>query len=188
MKLQEFKKVDPKNYDYYDLCYRVYRFLKRPELYQVIKKFDGKAYTKRFETALQKCANDLSEKGCINALDLAIISDNFNNECWLVTFKAEIFLWVPGHYSQKIRFSMLSNDKKLNAENTILKDNAILNINNYKKSLRKQLLRFIKTVRHYEKIKMEIEQKQKEFESWRAHINDQYSYYVLYEMGLKSLI
>ena len=42
MKLQEFKKVDPKNYDYFDLCYQVYRFLKSPELYQVIEKFDGK--------------------------------------------------------------------------------------------------------------------------------------------------
>lgn len=188
MDLQELKKVDPKNYAYYGLCYQVYRFLKRPEFYQVINKFNGKAYSKRFETALKNCIEVLTQKGYINALDLAIIPDNFNGECWLVTFKAEIFLWIPGHYSQKIRFTILSNDKKLNAGNSILSENAITNINDYKKSLRKQLLRFIKTVRNYEKIKNEIEQKQSEFNTWNAHIRDQYAYYVLYEIGLKSLI
>ena len=187
MKLQEFKKVDPKNYDYFDLCYQVYRFLKSPELYQVIEKFDGKAYTKRFETALKNCAKSLAEKGYIDALNLTVTPESFCGSCWLLTFKAEIHIWLRDRYSEKIYFNLLWNDKKLNAENTILKDNVFTNINDYKKALRRNLLKFIKTVKNYEKIKKEIEQKQSEFKSWFKFISDQYHCYVLEKMGLKDL-
>lgn len=187
MKLQEFKKVDPKNYDYFDLCYQVYRFLKSPELYQVIEKFDGKAYTKRFETALKNCAKSLAEKGYINALNLTVTSDSFSGPCWLATFKAEVHIWLRDHYSEKIYFNLLWNDRKLNAGNTILKDNALKNINDYKKALRKNILSFLKTVKNYEEIKKEIDQKQKEFKTWFDLITDQYHCYVLEKMGLKAL-
>lgn len=185
MKLQEYKKIDPKNYEYFDLCYQVYRFLKSSELYQVIKKFDGKAYTKRLETALQKCANVLSEKGYINALNLTVTPDYYSGSCWLVTFIAHVYFWIPGHYSERISFNLLRNDKKLDAENTILKDNAFANINDLKKALRKNVLSFLKTVKNYEEIKKEIEQKQKEFKTWHDLIMKQYSWFVLEKMGLK---
>lgn len=187
MKLQEYKKIDLKNYEYFHLCYQVYRFLKSPELYQVIEKFDGKAYTKRFETALQKCANDLSEKGYINALNLTITPESFNGSGWVLTFKATVHIWLRANYSDKIYFNLLWNDKKLEVENTILKDNAILNINNYKKALRKNLLSFLKTVKKYDEIKKEIEQKQKDFLNWHNLISDQYHCYVLEKMGLREL-
>lgn len=187
MKLQEFKRVDPKNYDYFVLCYQVYRFLKSPELYQVIEKFDGKEYTKRFETALKNCAKSLTEKGYIDALNLEVTPDYYSGSCWLVTFTAEIHIWLKKHYSERIYFNLLRNETKLNAGNTILKENALKNINDYKKALRKNILSFIKTVKNYEEIKKEIEQKQKEFESWRDLIKDQYSYYILDQIGLKYL-
>lgn len=185
MKLQEFKKIDPKNYDYFDLCYQVYRFLKSPELYQVIKKFDGKAYSKRFDTALQNCANSLTEKGCINALNLIVTPESFSSPCWLATFKAVVHIWLRDHYSEKIDFTLLWNDRKLDAGKAILKENAFININTYKKALRKNILSFIKTIKNYEEIKKEIEQKQKEFKAWQNLIIKQYSGCVLDKMGLK---
>lgn len=185
MKLQEFKKVDPKNYDYFDLCYQVYKFLKSPELYQVIEKFDGKAYTKRLETALKNCAKSLSEKGYINVLNLTVTSDSFSGHCWLASFIAHVYFWIPGHYSERISFNLLWNDRKLNVENTILKDNAFTNINDLKKALRKNVLSFLKTVKNYEEIKKEIDQKQKEFKTWHDLIMKQYSWFVLEKMGLK---
>lgn len=187
MELQEFKKVDPKNYDYYKLCYQVYKFLKRPELYQVIEKFDGKAYSRRFETALKNCTKDLAEKGYINALSLEITPDYYSGSCWLVTFQAEIHIWLTAHYSEKIYFKLLRNEKKIDAGNAILSENAILNINDYKKTLRRNLLKFIKTVKNYEEIKKEIDQKQNEFINWNSLIRNQYSYYVLNKMGLREL-
>ena len=187
MKLQEFKKVDPKNYDYFDLCYQVYRFLKSPELYQVIEKFDGKAYTKRFETALKNCAKSLAEKGYIDALNLTVTPESFCGSCWLLTFKAEIHIWLRDHYSEKIYFNLLRNDKKLNAGKAILKGNALTNINDYKKALRKNILSFIKTIKNYEEIKKEIDQNQKEFKAWQNLILEQYSLCILDKMGLKNL-
>lgn len=187
MKLQEYKKIDPKNYDYFDLCYQVYRFLKSPEFYQVIEKFDGKDYSKRLETALKNCAKSLAEKGYIDALNLEVTPDHYNGSCWLVTFTAEIHIWLKKHYSERIYFDLLRNETKLNAGNAILSENAFININTYKKALRKKLLKFIKTVKNYDEIKKEIEQKQKEFESWRNLINDQYSCYILEQIGLKYL-
>lgn len=185
MKLQEFKKVDSKNYDYFVLCYQVYKFLKSPELYQVIEKFDGKAYTKRFETALKNCAKDLAEKSCIDALNLTVTPDYYTGSCWRLTFKAEVHIWLHNNYSDKIYFTLLWNDKKLEAGNTILKENAISKINDYKNALRKNILSFLKTVKNYEEIKKEIDQKQKEFKAWQDLIMKQYSWCVLDKMGLK---
>ena len=187
MKLQEFKKVDPKNYDYFDLCYQVYKFLKSPELYQVVEKFDGKAYTKRFETALKNCAKDLAEKGYINVLILTVTPESFSSPCWLATFKAVVHIWLRDHYSEKIYFTLLWNDRKLGAGKAILKENALTNINDYKKALRKNILSFIKTFKNYEEIKKEIDQKQKEFKAWQNLILEQYSLCVLDKMGLKNL-
>jgi hypothetical protein len=185
MKLQEFKKVDSKNYEYFDLCYQVYRFLKSPELYQVIEKFDGKEYTKRFETALKNCAKSLTEKGYIDALNLTVTPESFSSPCWLATFIAHVYFWIHGHYSERISFNLLRNETKLNVGNTILKDNAFTNINDLKKALRKNVLSFLKTVKNYEEIKKEIDQKQKEFKTWHDLIMKQYSWFVLEKMGLK---
>lgn len=185
MKLQEFKKVDSKNYDYFDLCYQVYRFLKSPELCQVIKKFDGKDYSKRLETALKNCAKSLAEKGYIDALNLEVTPDYYSGSCWLVTFMAHVYFWIPGHYSERISFNLLRNETKLSVGNTILKDNAFTNINDLKKALRKNILSFLKTVKNYEEIKKEIDQKQKEFKTWHDLIMKRYSWFVLEKMGLK---